>query len=102
MGLQRQIRCATGLLVAGTLGAMLLAGSGSCARADEPTGQDQKTDEIRNPLVDIELAEAPLTSAVRFIQQQTGISLLIMGDKNASYNRITLSLKAKPVDVVLR
>lgn len=102
MGLQRQMRRATGLLVAGTLSATLFAASGPRAKADEPIAPDQKTDGTRNPLVDIELAEAPLANALRFIEAQTGINLVVLRDPTYKYNNITLSLKAKPVDVVLR
>src|SRR5882724_4755273 len=99
MGLQRHLGRATGILVTGALSATLLFSSGVLARADGDTAPGQRSSTVKT--LDIELVEAPLQHALRIVEQRTGINY-VLTNPNLQYNKITLTLSNKPVDVVLR
>ena len=99
MGLQRHLGRATGILVTGALGATLLFSSGVLARADGDAAPGQRSTAVKN--LDIELVEARLQDALRIVEVKTGINY-VLTNPNLQYNKITLTLTGKPVDVVLK
>ncbi|HLJ54806.1 MAG TPA: hypothetical protein VKT77_07170 [Chthonomonadaceae bacterium] len=99
MGLQRHLGRATGILATGALALTLLAGSGILARAQGDVAPGQRSTAPK-PL-DIELVDARLQDALRIVELKTGINY-VLTNPSLQYNKITLTLTAKPVDVVLK
>lgn len=99
MGLQRHLGRAAGILVTGALGATLLFSSGVLARADGDSAPGQRSATVKN--LDIELVEARLQDALRIVELKTGINY-VLTNPSLQYNKITLTLTGKPVDVVLK
>ena len=99
MGLQRHLGRATGILVTGALGATLLFSSGVLARADGDSAPGQRSTVTKN--LDIELVEARLQDALRIVELKTGINY-VLTNPNLQYNKITLTLTGKSVEVVLK
>ena len=85
MGLQRHLGRATGILITGTLGVALLSGSGLFARADGDSAPGQRTGSVNNPVLDIELIEAPLQQALRIVELKSGINYILI---NHSYCKV--------------
>src|SRR5579871_6600762 len=103
MGLQRQIGRATGLLFAGALSVTLLTGGALRAWADDDLAPGQKANAQRNFKLDVCLMDMPLSTAVRLVEQQLkGVSIVLHDSKSPTYGTVTLSLKAQPVDDVLK
>ena len=101
MGLLRRTGRGIAALTAGALGMTLLAGSVMSVRADDEAAPGQKTGAVRNPNVDIDLKDVRLQEALSVIKQRTGISLVYVSS-DFKFNRITLSLTNKPVDMTLK
>jgi general secretion pathway protein D len=102
MSLQRQKKRASGLWAAAALSTAMLAGAGVHARAsDDAFPRDQEVTRATNLMVDrLELAEAPLTVAVKLLQQKTGLDIVFVGNVK-NLNPVTVSLRKKPVEEAL-
>ncbi len=102
MGLQRQRKRAAFTLTAAALGSVLLVGGGLGARADDDSlARDQETIKPLNLMVDrVDLANAPLTVAVKLIEQKTGLNIVFLGSMK-DYNPVTVSLSKVPVSTAL-
>ena len=98
MVLLRQNRRVAGLVAA--FGAGALALSGSVARAgDNGSSPDAAA---QNAIVEsVELSDAPLGLAIKLIRQKTGINIAVKNG-NANYEKVTLSIRHKPISDVLR
>lgn len=101
MGLQRHKRRAAGLVVAGALSATLLVGSRLYAKADGGQTQGRNASVLSNTTIDLDLAESPLKAAIRLVEQKTGINVVVQGG-NALTGTVTLSVKDKPINEVLK
>ncbi len=98
MVLLRQNRRIAGL--AALLGAAALTRGAAIARADDAASRTEAT--AQNAVVEsVELSEAPLGLAINLIRQKTGINIAIKNG-NASYGKVTLSIRRKPISEVLR
>ena len=98
MVLLRQNRRIAGLAV--VFGAAALTRGGAIARADDNASKTEAT--AQNAMVEsVELSEAPLGLAINLIRQKTGINVAIKNG-NASYGKVTLSIRRKPISDVLK
>lgn len=103
MGFQRQKGRATGLFFAGLLSATLLNGSALRSWADDDTPVGQKIATTSNdPRLDVELSETSLPAAIAMIQKQLKSVSFVFHNDQSSYNKVTLSVHAKPVSEVLK
>jgi type II secretory pathway component GspD/PulD (secretin) len=101
MGLQRHKRRANGLVVAGALSATLLVGTTLYAKAQGAQAPGRNANVLANTTIDLDLAESPLKAAIRLVEQKTGINVVVQGGSTLTGN-VTLSVKDKPIDEVLR
>ena len=100
MVLLRQNRRIAGLAALFGAAALTRSGSNSIARADETTSKTEAG--AQNAMVEsVELSEAPLGLAINLIRQKTGINVAIKNG-NASYGKVTLSIRRKPISDVLK
>ncbi len=89
------------MIVAGALGATLLAGSALNARADDGQTPNRGSNVLANTTIDLDLAESPLRAAIRLVEQKTGINVLVRGG-SADFGNVTLSVKDKSISTVLK
>lgn len=110
MGLQRQTGRASGIWIAAGLSATLLTGGALrvwasvslCYVGKDEAKQGQAAQGRASNLVDsINLIDAPLSIAIRLIEQKSGINIVFTPQEHG-YSNVTLSVKDKPVSEVLR
>ncbi len=103
MGFQRQKGHATSLLFAGILSAALLNGAALKALADDDSPAGHKVAApVSDPKLDVELSDTSLPAAIGMIQKQLKAISFVFHNDQTSYNRVTLSVHAKPVSEVLK
>jgi general secretion pathway protein D len=103
MGFHRQKGRATGLLFASVLSAALLNGATLRSFADDDIPVGQKASQARNnPLLDVELNDTSLQAAISIIRNQLKASFVFHNADNAQYGKVTISVKGKPINDVLK
>ena len=101
MVLQRQWERAGRLTLAALCGAALLGGYGRNAHAQETARGETST--LQNLRVEsLNLTDAPLTQAVKVLQQNTGINVVFVNGQREAFAPVTLSMKNRSVGEVLR